>query len=282
MLKRSKVLFDEEFHTYMLDGVFLSGITKVLGEKLFPDKYKDIPDAIVEKARERGSKIHKEIENSFKGVEQIFTSDEFDAFKKDTKDIKFIENEFIVSDEKKYASAIDLIDEDINLYDVKTSYKLDKEYVQWQLSIYAYLLEKQCDVKVGKLYGIHLKGDKCKITEVQRIDTDRVEALLYEDNVVKQDVDLVAYQDLCVKFRDAERQYKDLEKQFKDMKAKIADVMYEKGVYNFDNDIMSITLKDGYVKKQVDTDKMKKEYPDVYEECMKEVNVSKSITIKFK
>lgn len=282
MLKRSKVLFDEEFHTYMLDGVFLSGITKVLGEKLFPDKYKDIPEAIVEKARERGSMIHKEIENSFKGVAAVFPSEEFEAFKKGTKDIEFIESEFIVSDDKKYATAIDLVDKSINLYDAKTTYKLDKEYLQWQLSIEAYLLEKQCKVKAGKLYGIHLRGNKCKITEVQRIDNDKVEALLYEDNVVKQNVDLVAYQDLCVKFRDAEKQYKDLEKQFKDMKAKIADVMYEKGVYNFDNDIMSITLKDGYVKKQVDTDKMKKEYPDVYEECLKEINVSKSITIKFK
>ena len=40
-------------------------------------------------------------------------------------DIKFIQSEFIVSDNENFATPIDAIDDENNLYDWKTTYVLD-------------------------------------------------------------------------------------------------------------------------------------------------------------
>ena len=52
-------------------------------------------------------------------------------------------NEYTVSDEEYFASNIDCVWEkegEISLADIKTTYRIDKESLSWQLSIYAYLL----------------------------------------------------------------------------------------------------------------------------------------------
>ena len=42
-LKESGVLFNEEEHSYLLDGKELSGITGMLQRQLFPDEFDGIP-----------------------------------------------------------------------------------------------------------------------------------------------------------------------------------------------------------------------------------------------
>ena len=61
-LIKSKVVFNEAEHKYTLEGRELSGITRILSKHLFPDKYKNIPEATLNTAAERGSHIHKEIQ----------------------------------------------------------------------------------------------------------------------------------------------------------------------------------------------------------------------------
>ena len=61
-LIESNVIFNQEQHTYTLNGVLLIGITGMLKRQLFPDKYKDIPEYILNKAAEYGSMIHEVLE----------------------------------------------------------------------------------------------------------------------------------------------------------------------------------------------------------------------------
>ena len=58
----SSVVFNQEEHSYTnIGGCTLSGVTSLLKRQLFKDKYADIPQHILDKAAERGTKIHEEV-----------------------------------------------------------------------------------------------------------------------------------------------------------------------------------------------------------------------------
>lgn len=50
-----KITFIEESHQYFLGEKELKGVTGTLIKKAFPDTYKNIPEAVLMKAAERGS-----------------------------------------------------------------------------------------------------------------------------------------------------------------------------------------------------------------------------------
>ena len=59
-LVKSSVVFNEENHTYFLGDKQLSGITGMIKRQLFPDKYKEVPQYVLERAAERGTRVHHE------------------------------------------------------------------------------------------------------------------------------------------------------------------------------------------------------------------------------
>ena len=64
---------------------------------------------------------------------------------------------------------------DYCLCDIKTTASLDKEYLSWQLSLYAYAYGKEFD----KLYAIWLpKKDLGKLVEIERRSKEEIEKLL--------------------------------------------------------------------------------------------------------
>ena len=81
---------------------------------------------------------------------------------------------------ENYASCIDKVyrydDNTFFLGDIKTTYKLNKEYVQWQLSIYAHLFEKETNkgAKVSSIFAIWLRGTTHQIVELERIPDEKV------------------------------------------------------------------------------------------------------------
>ena len=60
-LVESRVVFDNEHHTYTLDGRELSGVTPIV-KWLFPDTYKGIPQSVLDRAAEYGTLIHSKCE----------------------------------------------------------------------------------------------------------------------------------------------------------------------------------------------------------------------------
>ena len=186
-LSHSKVRFDSDTHTYTLDGRELSGITSLLDRQLFKDKYSGIPDEILQKAAERGTLIHQQCEMADEGFPVV--SDEAINYMllKQKYNLRHEESEYLVSDNENYASCIDKVyrydDNTFFLGDIKTTYKLNKEYVQWQLSIYAHLFEKQNKgAKVSSIFAIWLRGATHQLVEIERIPDEKVEKLLYCDS----------------------------------------------------------------------------------------------------
>ena len=105
------VRFDQEAHTYTDErtGAMLSGVTGTLVHRVFPDKYKEIPQHILEQAAARGSHVHEDIELAEElGV--VPTTEEGKNYLKLKKahEMTFLESEYTVSDLEHYASQIDL------------------------------------------------------------------------------------------------------------------------------------------------------------------------------
>lgn len=182
-LNHSKVEYREAEHEYWLGNIQLQGITGILRRQLFSDKYSGIPEGVLAKAAEYGSRVHADIEicdalDVNNGQPHIV---EYLEIKK-KHNLVTIENEYLVSDNINYASPIDLIFEGYDLADIKTTSKLDKEYVSWQLSIYAYLFELQNPgLKAGNLYALWLpkpRYGKPKLVGVDRIASPIISKLL--------------------------------------------------------------------------------------------------------
>ena len=59
----SHVYFDDITHSYLTnDGEFLIGVTSLMRKHGLSPDYSSIPEDVLQKAAERGSKVHKDIE----------------------------------------------------------------------------------------------------------------------------------------------------------------------------------------------------------------------------
>ena len=290
-LVKSGVVFDSEHHTYTLDGKQLSGITSLLDRQLFKGKYTGIPEEILRKAAERGTYIHQCCEL----VDEGFPCDteESTNYKllKEKYGLIVEESEYLVSDNENYASCIDKVyrydDNTFYLGDIKTTYKLNKEYVMWQLSIYAYLFELQNpEAKVSSIFAIWLRGDTHQLVELERVPNEKIRALLDADS---KGLQYEQCETLPILFNEIEGLIIDIESQLKSLteqKKAITDgamkAMVQAGLYSWKGDKVSITRKTATTRKSFDKEKFDKDYPNVYEHYIKETPVSESLLIKIK
>lgn len=182
-LVKSQVVFSELDHTYTYLGKHLSGVTSMLSRTLFRDKYKGISKAVLAKAADYGHNIHEQIElvDSLGVTSDTPAVQDYLRMKKDF-GVSTLASEYLVSDEDLIASSIDIVFNDLSLVDVKTTSKLDMEYLSWQLSIYAYLFERQNPLlKVPRLLAIWLpkpRYGRSMCVEVPRKPQEAIEVLL--------------------------------------------------------------------------------------------------------
>lgn len=295
-LKYSDVVFNEAEHTYKLGDKMLHGITPIIEQYICEGKYDGIPAAVLAKAAERGSKIHKEIELLVSGFTLDDLSPETAAFESSMRflDINFIASEYLVSDGEYFASKIDIVDDQYNIYDNKTTSVLDKEYVSWQLSIYAYLFELQNGFPCGKLYAVWLRDKMCQFIEVEKKDKTLVQQLLfaarYDLPFIKpttelplspeEKAELAELSRLEAAIIDIEKQKKEAVARRDELKAGIEAKMREFGVDKYETDNLRFTLVNETTKKMVDSDKMKAD--GIYEQYTKEVAVKGYVKITIK
>lgn len=294
-LVKSPVVFDQKNHTYTLDGKQLQGITGMLGRQLFPDKYKDVPVAVLKKAQEKGSLIHEICEL----IDELGTTHECpEASKymelKELYGLRHEASEYIVSDEENFASAIDKVyretDNEFTLGDIKTTYRLDMDYVRWQLSVYAYLFELQNpECKAVRLLAIWLRGEDSCIAEVQRIDNETVSSLLRTEVEGKKFLNPLTVSDCALpeRYRSMEREMADIAEQARywtERKKELCDglmrEMVKSGAYSWKGDTVSVVRKKDSIRKDFDRKAFERDYPDLYRKYIKETPVLGSITLK--
>lgn len=291
-LIKSEVIFDSTNHTYTLNGKQLSGITSLLDRQLFKDKYSGIPESVLRNAAERGTYIHQCCELADEG----FATDCQEAMNylnlKFKYNLRVEESEYLVSDNEFYASCIDKVyrynDNTFYLGDIKTTYKLNKEYVMWQLSIYAYLFERQNPgARVASIFAIWLRGDTHQLVELDRVPIEKVERLLFCDSHGLQyegqgETLPILFNEMEGLIIDSETQLKALTEQKKALTEGIMKAMVKSGIYAWKGDKVSITRKTASARKSFDKDAFEKDYPGVYDKYIKETPVSESLLIKIK
>jgi len=184
--------FIESTHVYLVDGVITPSVSQILAATIFKDKYNGIPDYILDRARVYGTSVHKAIEiNDWIGL----SDEEYISYENwlklvRTHKISVISNEQIVAYGTQYAGTYDMeawVDTDNCLIDIKTTYKIDMEYLSWQLSYYEMAYCKMYNKPLfDKLYCVWLtKKGEYKLLEIQRIEKNRLEELLkiYYENI---------------------------------------------------------------------------------------------------
>lgn len=185
------VEYIEESHTYLVDGIIVPSVTQLLQFK-FPEKYKGVPENVLNSKAEYGTKVHKLIEilnnadNFYPVIEAVKEFDYIIANSLEQYSKIFLSNKIVpISQEDivyndRVAGRYDLLAEvngDKSLCDIKTTATLDKEYLSWQLSIYNYLGK----LNAKKLYAIWLpKKDLGKLVEVEFKTDEEIENLIEE------------------------------------------------------------------------------------------------------
>ena len=292
-LSKSSVVFDQEAHTYHLDGVELSGVTGMLKQMLFADKYAGISEDVLAKAAQYGTSVHEGVE-LFETLGADDGSTEVNNYRKlkELAGLNFEESEYLVSDNETIASSIDLVftdhDGGIWLADIKTTYGgLDKEYLSWQLSVYAYLFEKaNPDYKVKGLLGIWLRHDEFKMDYITRRQDSDIERLIYEyahglECTLSKSGELPAgVHGLADAIASMEKQIKTITAQRDELKERMLQVMKENNCDKVDIDgKVLITRVAATTRETFDGKSLKADNPELYAKYVKSSPVKESLKI---
>lgn len=301
-LNPSGVVFDEHRHLYSLNGKPLKGITGMIGRQLFPDKYDGIPQSVLDKAAEYGSSVHSTIEL----CDSLGDHDNPDPLYQAYRGLLFnegltpIANEYIVTDFEHFASPIDVVAIDkegnIAIIDIKTTSKHDGEYVSWQGSVLKKLFcitNPHLADKVKSVYTVWLPkvmyGKPTLFKEWLR-DNDDIDELLMaevENRQVRLTVKeannaLSLTQDAIAEFANTERQLAEAKERSKELRDGLLLAMQENGVKSFKCDRFMLTrvIPSGEPAYTLDTERLRQEHPEIWEQYKKEKKQSESLRIK--
>lgn len=304
LVQNKEVFFSDLVHGYLnSQDKELIGVTSLLKMYGLSADYSGIPAATLQMAADRGSAVHKAIEDWCKGNPFSYDGAYFDEVVNDLEAFKslgldVLANEYLVSDNTHIASSIDVVLKDLTLVDIKTTSKIHWDAVSWQLSIYKYLFELQNPKKkVTGLKVLQLRGGKAVYEDVREIPRDQVLGLIaaYKDGAdwarptmeaLMQSDQERALQALTVLEKKAaaiKSELKSIEDEKKKLNEILLGFMREQNLVKWDiNPNFSLTRVLAYNKYSVDTKKLQEEQPELYEKYKKTTIVAEQIRISIK
>lgn len=304
LIENKEVFFSDLVHGYLnKEDKELIGVTSLLKMYGLSADYAGIPQETLQRAADRGSAVHKAIEDWCKGNPFSYDGEYFDEVVNDLEAFKQLEldvlaNEYLVSDNTHIASSIDIVLKDLTLVDIKTTSKIHWDSVSWQLSIYKYLFELQNPKKkVSGLKVLHLRNGKAEYEEVREIPREQVLGLLaaYKDGAdwarptmealmhSDQERALQALKMLEQKAAVIKSELKSIEDEKKKLNEILLGFMREQNLVKWDvNPNFSLTRVLAFYKYSVDSKKLQEEQPELYEKYKKTTRVAESIRISIK
>ncbi len=293
------VVFEKETHTYTINGAVLSGITSIIHRYICPEKYKDVPQDVLNRAAARGSYIHELCGAIVDGFIPSEPSEEQAAFMAESERIgkRWIASEWLLTDNEHFATAADLVADDCSLGDIKTTATLDKEYLSWQLSIEAEFLERiNPKLHVPSLLGLHIRNGKCKAVEIERKPSEAVWSLIKAaannepwENTTKSDAPEVEdttveeIVELSAMIAKVEAEANELKARRDALLAPIYEEMATNSVDKMEVEgEFTLFKRSGAVRKTCDFDKLRELSKDIYTACVSEQTGADSWQIKLK
>ncbi len=183
----------DESHTYLYNGVILPSITQILKSK-FGNKYIGVDEKVLQRASEKGTEVHKAIEDYEKRSIDDLNCTELRNYKFLKKQFGFncLDNEVPIvlffNDEPISAGRVDLILEDngkVGIADIKRTSVFDKEYVAYQTNLYRLGYQQSYGTEITFLRGIHLRDKVRKYIEIpikEKEILEFIEKYLKENN----------------------------------------------------------------------------------------------------
>lgn len=174
-IKDHTLEYDDDTHTYLVDGIIVPSITQILKVR-FGGKYAGVDKDTLQRAAQRGTDIHKAIE--------LYCREQTESDYNELHNYKFLAKHYNFTasrnevpiilckfDDPIAAGRLDLVLDMCNtgdkaLADIKTTSALDKEYLAYQLNLYRLGYMQSYDEEITKLYGVHLRDDKRKFVEI--------------------------------------------------------------------------------------------------------------------
>lgn len=289
------LIFDEATHTYTDEnGNLIPSVSEIIRNWL-GNKYESIDEETLKKAQEKGKKVHKEIEDFvLQNIEPKNPSYEFKCFKKLIKKhpVTATHSEEMVygaTEYGAYAGTYDLFDS-VNgiLYDIKTNYSLNKEYVQIQLSLYAMAL-RQNNVKVTQAYVIHLPPEKSpekpQILGIDLLSDEQCENIVraYFAGESKPQEHLQCLNETAVmELGNAVLMLENAETVIKGYKDLILQEMEARQIKQIKLGNITISYIAPTVRESIDTARLKKEKPEIAAFYKKISNVKSAVRITSK
>lgn len=304
MLKENKrVYFEPVSHSYLLDGdELLIGVTSLMNKHGLSPDYSNVPKKVLENAAAEGTAIHNEIEAYYEGRTALNTplTEEIAGL-----GLNFVSAEYLVSDNELTASSIDLVFKgqkkgEYDLVDIKTTQKMHRRSLEWQLGIYAYLFTLQNPgTTIGSCYCMHVDKKRRKLiglVPIEPVSRDDVQDLLscerdglvYMDNREKDgvpvltDAELSAYIDAQATIAEMRENIKSLEAAFKEYDSKVLDYMEGRGLDELDTRGGTFKVVKAHTRSTVDSSLLEKKFPNAYALCRKETQVKSRLTFKQK
>ncbi len=295
--QNTRVSFEDITHSYLLDNeVYLMGVTSLMKKHSLAPNYEGIPADVLQKAAERGSKVHKDIEDYCNGKAVAMTK-ELKAYI--GCGINAIANEYLVSDNEIVASSIDIVadagDSKVNLIDIKTTSALHLEPLSWQLSIYAFLFKFQNpDIEIAGLYGLHIKAGKATLVPVPKKMDDEIIDLLFcereglpfmpkaEELPTATKEMLTTLEEVTSQITLIKTSLKEAEELKKSIEQKVIAEMESKALKTLENGPIKVTYVAPYTREGVDTKRLQEAMPEVYDRYKKITNIGASIKVSIK
>lgn len=172
-IKGGTLEFDTEKHIYYYDGIQLPSVTSLIS-KAFPNKYANIPKAVLEEASRKGKALHKAIEK------YETTGEETDLKElRNYKVVKRLHNFTVKVSEMPVVISVDGVpvvagrldmiteqDGQIGVEDIKRTSAVDKNALFLQLNWYAIGYEQMTGEKISYLKCLHLREDVRKRIDI--------------------------------------------------------------------------------------------------------------------
>ena len=144
----STCTYEDEWHCYRFNGEIIPSVTRLLDD----GSYANVNEEILKRAQERGTLIHKEIEDFIKRGENGYTDEFWDFVSIYTNNKEKFENKAIF---------------DIKTYAVATPKNREKCYKQTKM--YADAIEYLTGEKITQFYMIHLpKTRKARLIDLTK------------------------------------------------------------------------------------------------------------------
>ena len=178
--------FLPESHIYLVEGVIVPSVTSILKATLFKDKYKNVPSYILNNKATFGNNVHKAIELGTGDGLSLIERVSYDQWEKlrERYNISPIEQETLVHYDDLYCGTLDMVaivNDELVINDIKTTAKLDKEYLSWQLSFYKYAYENMGGQELVRAYATWLpKKELGEFVEIEFKTKEEVLQLVSE------------------------------------------------------------------------------------------------------